>query len=311
MIQKLIGERSPLSMAISIVVSMVVMLLSWSFGAEVTGHWLIQTEEVNALVSKVLSVAALIGVSLLFRDLQGRMKLSLKRGYFQPVLLALLVIPITAELSFVQISAIGMVTLAMLQLVSTHRVDKPEQTIQRLGIACGTATLLYPPMVWSLAVCSLIGIRLRQRSWRKGAIFILGFLFPFVMLFTFLLAVDQHVGKLDTLMSSFVPVSDSGINFKGWIPALAILAFVIFKPMGERYQAGLIPIREMELLQSQLIWLGGFIILGITGMLDANTAFITAMVPLAGLASISLDHAKQWWIPDLVVVILLSSFLLK
>lgn len=311
MIQKLIGERSPISLAISIALSVVLMLLTLSFRPGATGHWLMQAEAGNVLLSKVLSVAALLTVSLLFRDLQGRMKLSLKRGYYQPVLLALLIIPIGTDLTFIQISAVGMVTMAMLQLVSTHRVEKPEQTIQRLGIACGTATLLYPPMVWCVLVCTLVGIRLRQRSWRKGAIFILGLLFPFVMLFTFLLLLDQHVGKLNALFSGMVPIAGPSINLKGWIPVVAILAYVLFKPMGERYQAGLIPIREMELLQSQLIWLGGFVILGITGMLDANTAFVTALIPLAGLTSISLEHAKQWWLPDLVVVILLSSLLLR
>ena len=310
MIQKLIGERSVLSMSISIALAFVLMFLLPQTHQDFKPHWLFSSGVSYPAISRILSLCVLIGMALLHRDVQGRMKLSQQRGYFQPLFVALFVIPISIDLSFIQIASIGASGLGMLMLISTHRTPKPETTLQHVGLASGTAILLHPPMIWCLLVCALMAIRLRQRTWRMGIIYLLGAMFPFVILFTFLLAINCHEGKLMLLFNHFVPIVGLPINYYGWIPVLAIIGYIFYKPFGDGYAFGLIPIREMELLQTHAIWAGSFIVLGFTGMIAWPVAFWAAAIPLSALVSISMENSSKWWVPDLVVVILLAALLL-
>lgn len=312
MIQRLVGERNVIAVIISIILSFLLLFFFLPQGDKSISHWLFADPVHYPFISSLLSIALLLGISFLYRELQSRKKISTKRSCYQPILLALLILPVVSPISFVIVAAIGCFALGAMALISIHRVDKASDTIQRIGIAIGVAILLYPPLVWGAIIITLMSIRLRHRSWRNGAVFISGVLFPFVILATILLAMNWHEGSLNAFTSAIAEVPKGHkINIYAWIPALAILAYTLIRPMGDDTSTSVIPIREMELLQTQWIWLASFVVVGLLGLIPFQVAFCLAIIPASALMTVSLEHSNKWWIPDLSVLILVSAILLR
>ena len=301
-----------IAMIISIILSFCLLFFFLPGEGQSTSHWLASDSVHYPIISSLLSIALLLGVSFLYRELQARKKVTTKRSYYQPLLLSLLVLPIISPISFVTVAAVGCYSLGAMALISVHRVDKASKTIQRVGMAIGVSILLCPPLIWGAIIITLMSIRLRHRSWRNGAVFILGVLFPFVILTTFLLVMNRHEGTLSAFTTAISNLPEShSINVYAWIPALAMLAFTMIRPMGDDTPTSVIPIREMELLQTQWIWLVSFVILGLLGFIPFPIAICLAIIPASALMTISLEHSNKWWIPDLAIVILLSAILLR
>lgn len=311
MIQRLIGERSVIAMVISIILSVCLLFFFLPYG-EPMSHWILPNSVHYPIISSLLSIATLLGVTFLYRELQVRKKLTAKRSYYQALLLSLLLLPIVSTISFVTVAAVGCYALGAMALISVHRIERASETIQRVGIATGVAILLCPPLVWGAIIITLMSIRLRHRSWRNGAVFILGCLFPFVLLTTFLLAMNWHEGIWGAFSSAISNVPESyDINFYAWIPALTMLAFTVIRPMGDDTQTSVIPIREMELLQTQWVWLVLFVILGLIGLVPFQVGMCLASIPASALITVSLEHSNKWWVPDLAIIILLSAILVR
>lgn len=301
-----------IAMIISIILSVGLLFFFLPRVQEPMSHWLFTDPIHYPIISSLLSIGLLLSVTFLYRELQVRKKLTSARSYYQPLLFSLLALPITSSIPFVTVAAVGCFALGAMALISIHRVDKASETIQRVGIAIGVSVLLCPPLIWGAIIIVLMSIRLRHRSWRTGAIFILGVLFPFVLLTTFLLAMDWHEGSLSAFTSAVSNIPESqNINIYSWVPAIAMLVFTMIRPMGDNTAASVIPIREMELLQTQWIWLACFVILGLIGLIPFQIAIFSAIIPSSALMTVSLEHSNKWWVPDLAIVILLSAILLR
>lgn len=312
MIQRLVGERNVIALIVSVIISFCLLFFFLPKIDQPEAHWLISNSIHYPITSFLLSIALILGVALLYRELQVRKKLTSKRSYYQLSLLSLLLVPLTSGIPFVTVAAIGCFTLGAMALLSIHRVERASEAIQRVGMAIGVSVLLCPPLIWGAIIIALMSIRLRHRSWRNGAIFLLGIFFPFVLLTTFMLAMNWHEGLLDAFITAISEVSSSAdLNVFKWVPAIVIVVFTLVKPMGDTTPASLMPIREMELLQTQLIWFGSFVILGLIGIIPFQIAIVSAAIPASALITISLENFSKWWVGDLAVIILLSSILLK
>lgn len=301
-----------IALVISTLLSICLLFLLFPKVDAPLAHWLFTDPVHYPIFSSLLSISLFLGVALLYRELQIGKKLTSKRSYYQSLLFSLLILPVASPLPFVSVAAIGSFALGAMALLSIHRVDNASQTIQHVGIAIGVSVLLCPTLFWGAIIIAFMAIRLRHMSWRSGAVFILGVLFPFVFLTTFLLAFNWHDGSFSAFTSAISNVPDSPINkVYTWIPALAILAYTVIRPMGDNASIFVIPIREMELLQTQCIWCGSFIILGIFGLIPFHIAIVSAAIPASALMTLSLESATKWWMADLAVIILLSAILLR
>lgn len=200
---------------------------------------------------------------------------------------------------------------SVMTIMRMYGWQDPLRQVFSASLSLGLASLFFFPAVYFLLFLWFSFITYRITGWREWMISFIGFLLPFIYLFSWYFWNDNFVQGILTLVKS---VDKPGFNLIGlvtadfvWLISLVLLIFVIAAAMINQVQDKLISIRKKSFILINVL------LSGIPAILLSDTPVLFShqllYLPLSLMLAMVLSNSKKALYLDVLTMVFLTVLL--